>query len=251
MMLHGPAVLHFHGAPAALLHPGRRFVGRQRTSAFAAKCSWAALGVACRVGRLRCYAERRSAEALRSKVAKAGSPKDCEFAKFKITEGYLKEKPGLSIRWLCFLMRAPIINGLPCNLTASYGQAAEVVAKKDLKSAQRDAPDAIAEFQALQKDPLASWSLLDEGEFQNRVLSVLVVACVPCFILTAKVFPVTGDEGKVILQNVLADLTFGSSLAALLARYFPEACRSELFSLCVAPNRLPCRSCATLPLELS
>ena len=80
---------------------------------------------------------------------------------------------------------------------------------------QMDAPDAIEEFQALKDDPLASWSLLGDQEFLARILTVLFLAFLPCAYLTSKVYPVSNEIGELLPQNLLADVSFGFSVAAL------------------------------------
>jgi hypothetical protein len=80
---------------------------------------------------------------------------------------------------------------------------------------QMDAPDAIEEFQGLKDDPLASWSLLGDQEFLARILTVLFLAFLPCAYLTSKVYPVSNEIGELLPQNILADVSFGFSVAAL------------------------------------
>ena len=77
-----------------------------------------------------------------------------------------------------------------------------------------DAPDPVEEFQALQDDPLASWSFLSDQEFLQRILTVLFVAFLPCFYLALKVYPMYNDLGDLLPQNLLAAVSFGFSSAA-------------------------------------
>ena len=77
----------------------------------------------------------------------------------------------------------------PCTLPRSSLRAlpAEALRRKVAKGLQRrEAPDAIRELQALRADPLASWSLLGDEEFQARILAVLAVAFLPCLYLCSK-----------------------------------------------------------------
>ena len=97
---------------------------------------------------------------------------------------------------------------------------AEMLKNKVAKGMQRremqmDAPDAIEEFQGLKDDPLASWSLLGDQEFLARILTVLFLAFLPCAYLTSKVYPVSNEIGELLPQNILADVSFGFSVAAL------------------------------------
>lgn len=64
-------------------------------------------------------------------------------------------------------------------------KVAKGMKRRDMQMLQMDAPDAIAEFQSLKEDPLASWSLLGDQDFQVRVFTVLLLAFLPCAFLAS------------------------------------------------------------------
>ncbi|CAK9028558.1 unnamed protein product [Durusdinium trenchii] len=104
-------------------------------------------------------------------------------------------------------------------LRASKRPSASAVRQKLAKGVlQRavDVPDPVAEFQALREDPFASWSLLGDQEFLQRILMVLLVAFLPCFYLSMKVYPLSNELGEWLPQNLLAASAFGLSFAALI-----------------------------------
>lgn len=94
-------------------------------------------------------------------------------------------------------------------------KVAKGMKRRDMQMLQMDAPDAIAEFQSLKEDPLASWSLLGDQDFQVRVFTVLLLAFLPCAFLASKVYPISDETGQVLSQNIMADVSFGFSVAAL------------------------------------
>lgn len=94
-------------------------------------------------------------------------------------------------------------------------KVAKGMKRRDMQMLQMDAPDAIAEFQSLKEDPLASWSLLGDQDFQVRVFTVLLLAFLPCAFLASKVYPISDETGQVLPQNIMADVSFGFSVAAL------------------------------------
>ena len=94
-------------------------------------------------------------------------------------------------------------------------KVAKGMKRRDMQMLQMDAPDAIAEFQSLKEDPLASWSLLGDQDFQVRVFTVLLLAFLPCAFLASKVYPISDETGQVLPQNIMADASFGFSVAAL------------------------------------
>ena len=109
---------------------------------------------------------------------------------------------------------------LGASFRAQKPSAAEMLKSKVAKGMQRrdmqmDAPDAIAEFQSLKEDPLASWSLLGDQDFQVRVFTVLLLAFLPCAFLASKVYPICDETGQVLPHNIMADMSFGFSVAAL------------------------------------
>lgn len=92
-----------------------------------------------------------------------------------------------------------------------HSQVANGMKRRDMRM---DAPDAIAEFQALKEDPLASWSLLGDENFLARMLTVLFLAFFPCALLTSKVYPISDEMGQLLPNNIMADVAFGFSAAA-------------------------------------
>ena len=75
----------------------------------------------------------------------------------------------------------------------------------------------MAEFRALQEDPLASWCFLSEAQSLQRAALAFAASFLLSLGLVSKLFPFADAEtGELLARNILSDVFFSTSLAFCL-----------------------------------